>query len=1207
MSRNVIKESDYVFDPTTNSLTIEQRWVRPERLMLVTNVTKNVILYNFSDATKGYASYTKLGSTSVLDPIDQKASPFDGLPGAGAQKAVLGTYIQFKVDCSQMSSEDYISIMVDDYEQPVDFEDTLLDGAQKLRTSTPQSMMDTDFEYSVQPSKWEALFLTQNYPSFFPKPGGGNALQVSSIFGDGTTPKSLMTVTCSVPHGLVAGNIVSVQESLSQKGEGTFAVYDVLTSYTFRYYAKGQVSGEIIYPNLTAVYAGDTYPSSHIPGGDYPGLGAYTGAVNTMNTFQAVSDSGTPTSNITVTFTNPHGLFPGTPISISGTNSIDGDYYVSKVPNVRQMIFNLGRVQTSVTVPVTARIIVKSEGYIIHRPYDAGVALAAVLPVPGSQTIRQTRRYFRYQAGKSVQFSTGCKFTPTYNIDSLSLNTGTQGALATVTVTTVEDHGLQVGAQILMENAQVNETYNPFNGIWTVTAVLDSNVFQYQVTLASTVPYHDLKSAGTNIYAHAYQWYGAATRAGLYDDQNGFWFEFDGNEMYVARRHSEKLLQGRLNVIFGSNRVTGVSTLFREQLVTNDMIVIKGSSYKVINVNSDTSLTISPAYKASTTNGVRATVTQTIRVAQDEWNLDQFDGTGPSGYTLDVTKMQMIFIDYSWYGAGTIRFGMRARNGKIVYCHRWPQNNTNQLAYQKSGNLPARYEVTTEPIQNTRMVAGASGVRGGSLGPNDTIIYIENTHDWPPSGYLWVKDDVNCEIMKYTQIGTYDNTVKAYPLTVLRRQSITYAYPDRSFTINGTTDQVTFITDSSFTGSGGDSEVAVQSILVTCSPIIQHWGSSVIMDGRYDADLLPLFTGGMTKYLSVAPGIARPLVALRVAPSVDNALGRNYGQRELLNRMQLALKSIGVQTNGAFRIDVLMNPAQFGYTNWSAAQLAVTRTNVSISTGSNQMIVSDVGQNGGMTGLVTGMTITGSGSMASSFAANTTIASVQGSVITMSASALNTVTNGGTATYTPTTGYSGIPNDWTRDIPGLNSLAQVFYFDNSGVGGGGVPSYSISTTSGGATSNGSSITYTTSSSHAFSVGQYITVTGFTGQTGYNVPYAPITIVPTATTITINSSLNVGAPTGPGTITSSAPSGWVNGGDSVFSFFTENGAGANAYNSSVYDLTGIRELGNSILSGNGTVSTPGFPVGPDVLLILATNIGTVASNISARISWSEAQA
>ena len=343
------------------------------------------------------------------------------------------------------------------------------------------------------------------------------------------------------------------------------------------------------------------------------------------------------------------------------------------------------------------------------------------------------------------------------------------------------------------------------------SAVLDSNVFQFQVTLTAAVPFHDLRAAGTNMYCHAYDWFGAATRAGMFDDQNGFWFEFDGQEMYVARRHSEKLLQGRLNVTYGSNRVTGVGTLFREQLICNDLIVIKGSSYKIIQVNSDTSLTISPAWRGLTANGVRATVTQNIRVPQDEWNLDKCDGNGPSGYKLDITKMQMIFIDYSWYGAGTIRFGLRGPRGRVIYVHRMPQNNINQLAYQKSGNLPARYEVSTEPIQNTKMIAGESGIRGSVLSANGTTIWIENTHDWPPTGYLWVKDDANCEIMRYTNIGEFNESVGAYPLTVQRRQTMTYAYPDRQFTFSGTVDPVIFQTDSSYTGSGGDAQVAVQT------------------------------------------------------------------------------------------------------------------------------------------------------------------------------------------------------------------------------------------------------------------------------------------------------------------------------------------------------------------------------------------------------------
>jgi hypothetical protein len=1178
VARNVIEQADYTFDPITRTITINNRYFRPERLMLITNVTAGVVIYNFSDPNLGYLEWNRIGNEVPADEIDPN---------------MLSTEIVLAYNTGSMDATDILQIMVDDYEQPVMFEDTLLDGAQKLRTSSPQSLIDTDFEYSVQPSKWEALFLVQNYPGFFPKPGGGNALDVTSIYGDGTTPKSLITVTSTSPHGLVPGNIVSVQETLNYRVEGTFAVFSTPTLYTFTYFARGQVAGEQLYTNLSAVYAGDVYEAAHIPGGNYPGLGAYSPTTpNTMNIFSAVTDSATPTSNITVTFTNPHGLFPGTPISISGSGSIDGDYYISKVPNVRQLVFNLGRVQTSVAIPATARIIAKAEGYIIHRPYDAGVSLATVLPNPGLQTIRQTRRYFRYQAGKSVQFSTGTKFTPTFNIDSITLNTGVAGVLATVTVQTVEDHGLQVGCGIVMEHVEVRGSYNPYNGPQVVSAVTDSNAFQYQVLLQQTVPFHDLRSAGTNMYCHAYSWVGAATRAGMFDDQNGFWFEFDGQEMYVARRHSEKLIQGRLNMVYGSNRVTGVGTLFREQLITNDMIVIKGSSYKVIQVNSDTSLTIAPAWRGLTANGVRATVTQNIRVPQDEWNLDKCDGNGPSGYNLDVTKMQMIFIDYSWYGAGTIRFGLRGPRGRIIYVHRMPQNNINPLAYQKSGNLPARYEVSTEPIQNTKMVAGESGIRGSVLSPNGTTIWIENTHDWPATGYLWVKDDANCEIMKYTQIGDFNSAIGAYPLTVQRRQTMAYAYPDRTFTFSGTTDPVVFNTDSSYTGSGGDAQVAVQTIQITCSPIIQHWGSSVVIDGRFDADLLPLFTGGMTKYLSVAPGISRPLIALRLAPSVDNALGRNYGVRELVNRMQLALRSIGIQTNGSFRIDCLVNPAQFGYTTWTPAQMSTTRTSVTLNNGSPLMVIGD---NSGMVGIVPGMTVTGN-----NIPANTTVGSILGSVVTLSAAATGTAS--GSYVFTPKVGYTGIPNDWAKDSPGVNSLAQVLYFDNCGPGAGGIPTASFSISSVSAT--GTVATFTTSANHNFQIGQAVSITGMS-TSAYNTAYAIITTLPAANQFTINTSATGASSTG--TVSSTAPSGWVNGGDSVFSFFTENGGGASNYNSSVYNLEGIRELGNSILSGNGTISTPGYPMGPDVLIIQATNIGTSAANVSARISWAEAQA
>ena len=1119
MARNVILEADYHFDPVAKTVHIDQRWIRPERLMLITNVTKNIVIYNFSDPALGFTNWERLGNELAGIAQDDDVSP-----------NMIGTQVTLKYNTAAMDATDLLQIYVDDASQSVTFDETLLDGAQKLRVSQPQSLIDTDFEYSIQPSKWESLFLTQNYPGFFAKPGGGNSLLVNSIVGDNSVPKSIMTVTTASPHGLTSGSIISVQETMNYRAEGTFAVLDAPSATTVRYFARGQVSGEVNYSNLSAVYAGDVYDGAHIPGGAYPGQGNVTNwsgvlPANTMKSWTATSDNAYPYSTITVTFDNAHGLFPGTPISISGTSTIDGDWYVVKVPTVKTLQFQITKqVPFTVTIPTTGRIIPKAEGYVIHRPYDAGVALAAVLPNPGIQTIRQTRKYFRYQAGKAMQFSTGAKFTPTYSIDSLSLNSGTIGS-RTVSVQTVEDHGLQIGAEVLVEGVKIQSIngQNPYNGVFTVSAVNDSNSFSYTVNITQTIPTHDLKAASPDMFAHAYRWYGAATRTGMFDDQNGFWFEYDGQETYVCRRHSERLLQGRLNVTKDSNQVVGTGTLFREQLISNDMIVIKGTSYKVLHVNSDTSLTISPAYRGPSTNGVRATHTIIFRVAQDEWNMDKCDGTGPSGYVLDITKMQMVYIDYSWYGAGTIRFGLRGPQGKVFYVHRMPQNNINALAYQKSGNLPARYEVSTEPIQNTRMIAGASGTRGSVLSPTGTTLFVENVHDWPPIGYIWVKDAVNCEIMKYTSIGTYDATVEGYPLNVLRRQSITYAYPDKTYSFSGTTDQVAFAADSSFTGSGADAQVAVQTIGITCAPIIQHWGSSVIEDGQFNNDLLPVFTGGMTKYLSVNSGTARPLIALRLAPSVDNALGRNYGLRELNNRMQLALKSIGVQTNGAFRIDVLMNPDKIYYRNHTAAELAITKTstNITMANGTKTMAVA-AADTDGTTGIALGMGVSGT-----NVPANTIVAGVNGSTILLNNA--TTGTSSGNYTFTPALGYTGLPDDWSKDSAGLNSLAQVLYFDNAGPGAGLVP------------------------------------------------------------------------------TTYAPTGYLNGGDSVFSFFTENGGGATNFNASSFDLSGIRELGNSILNGNGNISTPGYPQGPDVLVIQATNIGATVSKIATRISWIEAQA
>ena len=153
------------------------------------------------------------------------------------------------------------------------------------------------------------------------------------------------------------------------------------------------------------------------------------------------------------------------------------------------------------------------------------------------------------------------------------------------------------------------------------------------------------------------------------DHQNGFYFEFDGQKLYACRRFSNKELFGKVATTKYSSEIVGTGTSFRKQLTVGDMVVIRGQSYRVNQINNDFNMIVSPAYRGPSAATARILKTQIEKIPQSDWNVDKMNGTGPSGYTLDVAKMQMTYIDYSWYGAGSIRFGMRTVDGGIAWCH----------------------------------------------------------------------------------------------------------------------------------------------------------------------------------------------------------------------------------------------------------------------------------------------------------------------------------------------------------------------------------------------------------------------------------------------------------------------------------------------------------------------------------------------------------
>jgi hypothetical protein len=81
-------------------------------------------------------------------------------------------------------------------------------------------------------------------------------------------------------------------------------------------------------------------------------------------------------------------------------------------------------------------------------------------------------------------------------------------------------------------------------------------------------------------------------------------------------------------------------------------------------------------------------------VAQSSWNVDKFDGTGPSGATLDLTKTQILFINIEWLGVGSVRCGFVIDN-EFYTAHQFDNANIQTVVYMQTAILPLRHEIFT--------------------------------------------------------------------------------------------------------------------------------------------------------------------------------------------------------------------------------------------------------------------------------------------------------------------------------------------------------------------------------------------------------------------------------------------------------------------------------------------------------------------------------
>jgi len=96
----------------------------------------------------------------------------------------------------------------------------------------------------------------------------------------------------------------------------------------------------------------------------------------------------------------------------------------------------------------------------------------------------------------------------------------------------------------------------------------------------------------------------------------------------------------------------------------------------------------------------------TGKVDQSVWNGDKLDGTGASGLTLDLTKPQILWMDFEWLGVGNVRCGFII-NGQYIVCHTYQTANvTGTSVYMTTAILPVRYEIT-----NTAETASSSSMK----------------------------------------------------------------------------------------------------------------------------------------------------------------------------------------------------------------------------------------------------------------------------------------------------------------------------------------------------------------------------------------------------------------------------------------------------------------------------------------------------------------
>lgn len=225
-------------------------------------------------------------------------------------------------------------------------------------------------------------------------------------------------------------------------------------------------------------------------------------------------------------------------------------------------------------------------------------------------------------------------------------------------------------------------------------------------------------------------------------------------------------------------------------------------------------------------------------VSQSNWNIDKLNGAGgsanPSGFTLDLTKVQIFGSRIEWLGVGSVTCFF-VIHGQIFPVHRFNHANSNTAVYMSTPVLPLRFE-----IQNSG-TGGASElecicmsvIAEGGQDTTRSISYVAksrlaqtlgNGHvaytNWYPTISFKLKTGINyCEIIPLQVELLCSSNNAVFALGLFLNPTIggvdgavwtsTHPYSSLQFDVSrGTTNTLTFSEDKMIYSLSGSSSVS---------------------------------------------------------------------------------------------------------------------------------------------------------------------------------------------------------------------------------------------------------------------------------------------------------------------------------------------------------------------------------------------------------------